>query len=52
LHIGDGGECKSISQAVNNFDNMYEALQSICNGEGLKPGTTIEGILAKARGEL
>lgn len=31
--------------------DMYEALRSICNGEGLQPGTTIEGILAKARGE-
>ena len=32
--------------------DMHEALRSICNGEGLQPGTTIEGILAKATGEL
>ena len=30
---------------------LYEALQSLQNGEGLQPGRTIECILAKARGE-
>ena len=30
---------------------LYEALQSLQNGEGLQPGRTIECILAKGRGE-
>ncbi len=30
---------------------MYEALRALSTGEGLQPGTTIESILLKARGE-
>jgi len=30
---------------------LYAALCSLSTGEGLPPGTTIEGLLAKARGE-
>ena len=31
--------------------DLYAALRSLSTGEGLPPGTTIEGLLAKARGE-
>lgn len=31
--------------------DMYKALESLSKGEGLQPGTTIENILLKARGE-
>ena len=31
--------------------DMYKALVALSKGEGLQPGTTIEGILLKARGE-
>ena len=29
LNIGDGGECKAVNLAVNNFDDMYKALKDI-----------------------
>ena len=28
LNIGDGGECKAVNLAVNNFDDMYTEIQS------------------------
>ncbi len=31
--------------------DMYAALEAMSKGEGLQPGTTIESILLKARGE-
>lgn len=31
--------------------SMYAALEALSKGEGLQPGTTIESILLKARGE-
>jgi hypothetical protein len=31
--------------------DMYKALVALSKGEGLQPGTTIESILIKARGE-
>ena len=45
-------DCVANAHLIAAAPDMYEALRSICNGEGLQPSTTIEGILAKARGEL
>lgn len=50
---------KDWFQGINHPDahliaaapDMYAALLSLSKGEGLQPGSTIEGILAKARGE-
>lgn len=59
IYIDGGGfdisgdpNCVANAHLIASAPDMYEALRSICNGEGLQPGTTIEGILAKARGEL
>jgi len=47
---------KSISTVANAHliaaaPDMYKALDAMARGEGLEPGTTIESILLKARGE-
>jgi len=36
---------------IASAPDLYEALRCFATGEGLPPGKTIEGILAKARGE-
>lgn len=36
---------------ISAAPDLYEALRCFATGEGLPPGQTIEGILAKARGE-
>jgi len=36
---------------IKTAPKLYEALRAISEGEGLQPGTTIERLLAEARGE-
>jgi len=44
---GANGNAHLIAAAPS----MYKALEALSKGEGLQPGTTIESILIKARGE-
>jgi len=44
-------ECKANLYLAAAAPDMYEALVALSKGEGLEPGTTIEKILIKARGE-
>ena len=36
---------------IKTAPKLYETLRAISEGEGLQPGTTIERLLAEARGE-
>jgi hypothetical protein len=51
------GNWRDSDQSIANANliaaapELYAALRSLSTGEGLPPGTTIEGLLAKARGE-
>ena len=55
--IGDHTEKRTSGNEIHNAHliaaapDLYAALRSLSTGEGLPPGTTIEGLLAKARGE-
>ena len=49
---GEHGEAQQANaHLIASAPNMYAALEAISKGEGLHPGTTIESILLKARGE-
>jgi len=67
LNIGDGGECKAVNLAVNNFDDVYMELEGLrssllamvtCGIVGKNHWDymeekikSIDALLAKARGE-
>ena len=51
IAVVESRHADAIINAVNCHDEMYKALESLANGEGLPPGVTIERLLAKARGE-
>jgi len=44
-------ELKANAHLIAAAPDMYKALEALSKGEGLQPGTTIESILIKARGE-
>ena len=44
-------ELKANAHLIAAAPDMYKALEALSKGEGLQPGTTIESILLKARGE-
>lgn len=46
-HVYEEADAHLMSAAKE----LYKALEAIAKGEGLPPGQTIEGVLAKARGE-
>jgi len=44
-------EQQANAHLISAAPDMYKALEALSKGEGLQPGTTIESILLKARGE-
>ena len=44
-------EAEANAHLIAAAPDMYKALEAMSKGEGLQPGTTIESILLKARGE-
>lgn len=44
-------EIEANAHLIASAPSMYKALLALSKGEGLEPGTTIEKILLKARGE-
>lgn len=44
-------EARANAHLIASAPAMYKALEALSTGEGLQPGTTIESILLKARGE-
>ena len=43
--------CRANAYLMKTAPKMYEALRCLRDGEGLPPGTTIDNLLAEARGE-
>jgi len=44
-------EANANANLIAAAPNMYEALRCLRDGEGLPPGTTIDDVLAEARGK-